>query len=77
MIGSVEVRSGDLVLGGDEGLVLATEEEVMAVIDAAEAIQLGGEATLCGDSGRVLHCLAPSSMKSMSPLCAGCRLTFF
>jgi regulator of RNase E activity RraA len=52
MIGSVEVRSGDLVLGGDEGLVVATEEEVMAVIDAAEAIQLGGEAPLCGDSGR-------------------------
>jgi hypothetical protein len=25
---------------------------VMAVIDAAEAIQLGGEAPLCGDSGR-------------------------
>jgi 4-hydroxy-4-methyl-2-oxoglutarate aldolase len=44
MIGSVEVRPGDLVLGDDDGLVVATEEEVMAVIDAAEAIQRREEA---------------------------------
>jgi 4-hydroxy-4-methyl-2-oxoglutarate aldolase len=44
MIGSAEVRPGDLVLGDDDGLVVATEDEVMAVIDAAEAIQRREEA---------------------------------
>ena len=44
MIGSVEVRPGDLVLGDDDGLVVATEEEVLAVLDAAEAIQRREEA---------------------------------
>jgi 4-hydroxy-4-methyl-2-oxoglutarate aldolase len=39
MIGSVEVRPGDLVLGDDDGLVVATEEEMLTVLDAAEAIQ--------------------------------------
>jgi regulator of RNase E activity RraA len=34
MIGSVEVRPGDLVLGDDDGLVVATVEEVLAVLDA-------------------------------------------
>jgi 4-hydroxy-4-methyl-2-oxoglutarate aldolase len=38
-IGPVEVRPGDLVLGDDDGLVVATEEEVLAVLDAAETIQ--------------------------------------
>ena len=38
-IGGVEVRPGDLVLGDDDGLVVATEEEVLAVLDDAEAIQ--------------------------------------
>lgn len=39
MIGSVQVRPGDLVLGDDDGVVVATEEEVLAVLDAAETIQ--------------------------------------
>jgi 4-hydroxy-4-methyl-2-oxoglutarate aldolase len=43
-IGSVEVRPGDLVLGDDDGLVVATEEEVLAVLDAAEEIQRREEA---------------------------------
>ena len=43
-IGPVEVRPGDLVLGDDDGLVVATEEEVLAVLDAAEAIQRREEA---------------------------------
>jgi regulator of RNase E activity RraA len=38
-IGSVEVRPGDLVLGDDDGLVVATADEVLAVLDAAEVIQ--------------------------------------
>jgi 4-hydroxy-4-methyl-2-oxoglutarate aldolase len=38
-IGSVEVRPGDLVRGDDDGLVVATEDEVRAVLDAAEAVQ--------------------------------------
>jgi regulator of RNase E activity RraA len=38
-IGPVEVRPGDLVLGDDDGLVVGTEAEVAAVLDAAEAIQ--------------------------------------
>jgi 4-hydroxy-4-methyl-2-oxoglutarate aldolase len=44
MIGSAEVRPGDLVLGDDDGLVVATEEEVLAVLDAAETIQRREEA---------------------------------
>jgi regulator of RNase E activity RraA len=44
LIGSVEVRPGDLVLGDDDGLVVATEDEVLAVLDAAEAIQQREEA---------------------------------
>ena len=38
-LGGVEVRPDDLVLGDDDGLVVATEEEVLAVLDGAEAIQ--------------------------------------
>jgi 4-hydroxy-4-methyl-2-oxoglutarate aldolase len=38
-IGSVPVRPGDLVVGDDDGLIVATEEELGAVLDAAEAIQ--------------------------------------
>jgi 4-hydroxy-4-methyl-2-oxoglutarate aldolase len=38
-IGSVAVRPGDLVLGDDDGIVVATEEELLAALDTAEAIQ--------------------------------------
>jgi regulator of RNase E activity RraA len=38
-LGGVEVRPDDLVLGDDDGLVVATEEEVLAVLDGAEVIQ--------------------------------------
>jgi 4-hydroxy-4-methyl-2-oxoglutarate aldolase len=44
MIGPVEVRPGDLVLGDDDGLVVATEQELWAVLEAAEAIQRREEA---------------------------------
>jgi regulator of RNase E activity RraA len=44
LIGSVEVRTGDLVLGDDDGLVVATEDEVLAVLDDAEVIQQREEA---------------------------------
>jgi 4-hydroxy-4-methyl-2-oxoglutarate aldolase len=33
------VRPGDLVLGDDDGLVVGGEEEIAAVLDAAEAIE--------------------------------------
>jgi 4-hydroxy-4-methyl-2-oxoglutarate aldolase len=38
-VGGVEVRPGDLVLGDDDGIVVASAEEVAAVLDGAEAIQ--------------------------------------
>ena len=38
-IGAVEVRPGDLVRGDDDGIVVATADELRAVLDAAEAIQ--------------------------------------
>ncbi len=38
-VGSVTVRPGDLVIGDDDGVVVATVEEVEAVIEAAEIIQ--------------------------------------
>jgi len=44
IIGRVEVRPGDLVLGDDDGVVVATEEQVQAVLDTAEAIQRREEA---------------------------------
>ena len=40
-IGAVPVRPGDLVLGDDDGVVVATEEEVQAALERAEAIQRG------------------------------------
>jgi 4-hydroxy-4-methyl-2-oxoglutarate aldolase len=40
-IGTVQVRPGDLVLGDDDGVVVATEEEVHAALERAEAIQRG------------------------------------
>jgi 4-hydroxy-4-methyl-2-oxoglutarate aldolase len=39
MIGAVEVRPGDLVLGDDDGLVVGTADDILAVLDDAEAIQ--------------------------------------
>jgi 4-hydroxy-4-methyl-2-oxoglutarate aldolase len=39
MIGSVEVRPGDLVLGDDDGVVVGTAAELLAALDGAEAIQ--------------------------------------
>ncbi|HEY5846463.1 MAG TPA: RraA family protein [Microlunatus sp.] len=39
VIGDVVVRPGDLVLGDDDGIVVATEAEVLAAIDRAETIQ--------------------------------------
>jgi 4-hydroxy-4-methyl-2-oxoglutarate aldolase len=38
-IGAVQVRPGDLVLGDDDGVVVATQEEVQAALERAEAIQ--------------------------------------
>ncbi|HZA03120.1 MAG TPA: RraA family protein [Propionibacteriaceae bacterium] len=43
-IGGVEVRPGDLVLGDDDGIVVAGADELAAVLDGAEAIQRREEA---------------------------------
>lgn len=43
-IGGVEVRPGDLVLGDDDGIIVAGAEEVEPIIDGAEAIQRREEA---------------------------------
>jgi regulator of RNase E activity RraA len=43
-IGRVDVRPGDLVLGDDDGLVVADEKEILAVLDTAEAIERREEA---------------------------------
>ena len=39
LIGQVAVSPGDLVIGDDDGVVVAAEQTITAVIDAAEAIQ--------------------------------------
>ena len=39
VIGDVVVRPGDLVLGDDDGILVAGEAEVLAAIDGAETIQ--------------------------------------
>ncbi len=44
MVGLVEVRPGDLVLGDEDGLVVGTEDELAAVLEAAEGIQRREEA---------------------------------
>src|SRR5215207_7603570 len=43
-IGGVEVRPGDLLLGDDDGIVVASTDEVADVLDAAETIQRREEA---------------------------------
>jgi regulator of RNase E activity RraA len=43
-IDGVEVRQGDVLLGDDDGLLAGSEEEVLAVLEAAEAIQRREEA---------------------------------
>jgi regulator of RNase E activity RraA len=37
--GGVEVRPGDILVGDDDGIVVGSEEDLAAVIDAAEALQ--------------------------------------
>lgn len=43
-IGGVEVRPGDLMLGDDDGIVVANDDEVLAALEGAEAIQRREEA---------------------------------
>ena len=44
LVGGVQVRPGDLLLGDDDGVLVGTEEELAAAVDRAEAIQSGEEA---------------------------------
>ena len=46
LLGNVTVNPGDILLGDDDGIVVATEAEMAAAIDKAEAIQLTEDA-LC------------------------------
>jgi 4-hydroxy-4-methyl-2-oxoglutarate aldolase len=46
LLGNVPVNPGDILLGDDDGIVVATEAEMAAAIDKAEAIQLTEDA-LC------------------------------
>jgi regulator of RNase E activity RraA len=39
LLGNVTVNPGDILLGDEDGIVVATETEMAAVIDKAEAIQ--------------------------------------
>ena len=50
-VGGVEVRPGDLVLGDDDGIVVASAEELDAVLDGAEAIQRREEALQAAIAG--------------------------
>jgi len=43
-IGGVDVRPGDMVLGDDDGIVVASTDELAGVLDAAETIQRREEA---------------------------------
>jgi regulator of RNase E activity RraA len=40
LLGNVTVNPGDILLGDDDGIVVATEAAMAAAIDKAEAIQL-------------------------------------
>jgi 4-hydroxy-4-methyl-2-oxoglutarate aldolase len=46
LLGDVPVNPGDILLGDDDGIVVATEAELAAAIDKAEAIQAAEDA-LC------------------------------
>lgn len=46
LLGSVPVNPGDILLGDDDGIVVASEAELAAVIDKAEAIQVTEDALL-------------------------------
>jgi regulator of RNase E activity RraA len=52
--GGVDIVPGTLILGDDDGLLVASAEELTEVLDAAEAINLREEAVLdkvtAGDS---------------------------
>ena len=39
LIGAVEVRPGDVLVGDDDGIIIGSTEEFAAIVDAAEAIQ--------------------------------------
>lgn len=44
--GGVDITPGALVLGDDDGVLVASAEQLEAVLDAAEAIHLSEEAVL-------------------------------
>jgi 4-hydroxy-4-methyl-2-oxoglutarate aldolase len=44
LLGNVTVNPGDILLGDDDGIVVATEAEMAAAIDKAEAIQFTEDA---------------------------------
>jgi 4-hydroxy-4-methyl-2-oxoglutarate aldolase len=44
LLGDVPVNPGDILLGDDDGIIVATEVELAAAIDKAEAIQLTEDA---------------------------------
>lgn len=50
-IDGVEVRPGEVVLGDDDGIVVATDDEVLAALDEAEAIQRREEALRASIAG--------------------------
>jgi 4-hydroxy-4-methyl-2-oxoglutarate aldolase len=46
LLGTVTVNPGDILLGDDDGIIVATEAELAAAIDKAEAIQATEDALL-------------------------------
>jgi 4-hydroxy-4-methyl-2-oxoglutarate aldolase len=55
ILGGVEVRPGDLVLGDDDGLVVASPSEARAALPGAEEVERAERAVLDGlASGRSL-----------------------
>ena len=51
LVGGVEVRPGDLVLGDDDGIVVVSDDEVLALLEGAEAIQRREEALQAAIAG--------------------------
>jgi 4-hydroxy-4-methyl-2-oxoglutarate aldolase len=56
LLGNVAVNPGDILLGDDDGIVVATEAEMAAAIDRAEAIQ-STEDALCSSIAEGGVCL--------------------
>jgi regulator of RNase E activity RraA len=75
-VGGVRVRPGDLVVGDDDGLLIAPPERIAAAVDRAEEIErVEGEVAAAMRSGRALHDVT-NAAEHLRAVAAGEQSTF-